>query len=157
MVDNIIFIPGNCPSLKNSKVKTSKGIFSSITVKKYLSLLGIQSYSSRKKIVKGYVSRPNEFESFRKKFEELLKNKDFPILISFHFVRNSKRAFDFGNATEILFDLLTAHDIIPDDNVKYVFPSVMTKDGILPTSDNFRDHEWYSVNPENPGVYILIH
>ena len=28
----MIFIPGNVPSLKNSKVKTSRGIFSSPTV-----------------------------------------------------------------------------------------------------------------------------
>jgi len=157
MVENMIFIPHSVPSLKNSKVKTSKGIFSSKAVKKYLNLLGIQSYSSSKKIVKGYVTRPNEFEKFRKQFELLLENKDFPVLISFHFVRNSKRLFDFGNATEVLFDLLTAHDIIPDDNVKYIFPSVMSREGILPTSDNFRQHEWYSVDKENPGVYILIH
>ncbi len=38
MVDNIIFIPGNIPSLKNSKIATSKGVFSSKTVKKFLNL-----------------------------------------------------------------------------------------------------------------------
>lgn len=157
MVENMIFIPGNCPSLKNSKIKAGNGVFSSKTVKKYLNKLGIQTYSSSKKIVKGYVTRPNEFETFRKRFELLLENKDFPVLISFHFVRDSKRLFDFGNATEILFDLLTAHDIIPDDNVKYIFPSVMSREGVLPTSDNFRQHEWFSVDRENPGVYILIH
>lgn len=157
MVEKMIFIPHNVPSLKNSKIKTARGVFSSKTVKKYLGLLGIQMYSSSKKIVKGYVTRPNEFETFRNRFEEMLKNKEFPVLISFHFVRNSKRIFDFGNATEILFDLLTAHNIIPDDNVKFIFPSVMSIDGILPTSENFRKHEWYSVNSENPGVYIKIH
>lgn len=157
MVENMIFIPHSVPSLKNSKVKTARGVFSSKTVKKYLGLLGIQSYSSSKKIVKGYVNRPNEFEAFRKQFEKLLEDKEYPVLISFHFVRNSKRLFDFGNATEVLFDLLTAHDIIPDDNVKFIFPSVMSIDGILPTSDNFRHHEWYSVDTEKPGVYILIH
>lgn len=157
MVENMIFIPHNVPSLKNSKVKTSRGVFSSKTVKKYLGLLGIQMYSSSKKIVKGYVTRPNEFEAFRVHFEKMLENKEFPVLISFHFVRNSKRLFDFGNATEVLFDLLTAHDIIPDDNVKFIFPSVMSIDGILPTSENFREHEWYSVNPDNPGVYLKIH
>lgn len=154
MVNNLIFIPYNTPSLKNSKIKTSKGVFSSKTVKKYLNLLGIQTYSSSKKIVKGYVTRPNIFEDLKKQFEILLENKDFPVLIGFHFVRDSKRAFDFGNATEIVFDLLTAHDIIPDDNVKFIFPSVMTKEGILPTSENFRDHQWYSIDPENPGVFL---
>jgi len=84
------------------------------------------------------------------------ENKDFPVLIGFHFVRNTKHSFDFGNATEILFDLLTAHDIIPDDNVKYIFPSVMTIDGILPDKDNFRKHKWYNIDKENPGVYVKI-
>ena len=51
----LIFIPNNVPSLKNSKVKTGRGIFSSPTVNKYLRALGIQSFSSSKKFVKGYV------------------------------------------------------------------------------------------------------
>ena len=33
---DMIFIPHNVPSLKNSKVKTSKGIFASPTVSKYI-------------------------------------------------------------------------------------------------------------------------
>lgn len=153
---NLIWIPNNTPSLKNSKVKTSKGIFSSKTVKSYLGKLGIQSYSSSKKIVKGYVNRPNEFEKLRSQFEISLNNKEFPVLICFHFVRNSKRLFDFGNATEVVFDLLTAHGIIPDDNVAFVFPSIMSVDGILPNEDNINKLNWYSVDKENPGVWIQI-
>ena len=52
--DEYLFIGTNVPSLKNSKIKTSRGIFSSKTVGKYLRGLGIQSFSSSKKIVKGY-------------------------------------------------------------------------------------------------------
>ena len=104
----------------------------------------------------GYVTRQNEFEKLREQFEKALLNKGFPILICFHFVRDSKRLFDFGNGTEIIMDLLTAHDIIPDDNVSFVFPSVMTIDGILPNEDNMRKLEWYSINKECPGVWIKI-
>ena len=97
MVKNeLIWVPYNTPALKNSKVKTSRGIFSSPTVKKYLRKLGIQSYSSGKKTVLGYVTRPNEFEKLRQHFEKSLLNKGFPVLICFHFVRDSKRLFDFG-------------------------------------------------------------
>ena len=157
MVENeLIWIPYNTPALKNSKVKTSKGIFSSPTVKKYLRKLGIQSYSSGKKTVTGYVTRPNKFEKLREQFEKALLNKGFPVLICFHFVRDSKRLFDFGNATEIIFDLLTAHDIIPDDNVSFIFPSIMTVDGILPNEENIRDLEWYSINKDQAGVWIKI-
>lgn len=152
----MIFIPFNTPSLKNSKIKTSRGIFSSATVKKYLGSLGIQSYSSSKKIVIGYKTRENKFESLIPEFKKLLDNKEFPVLIGFHFVRDSKRKFDFGNATEVIFDLLTAHGIIPDDNMSFVFPSVMSIDGVLPTRENINKYEWHSVNKENPGVYIDI-
>jgi len=125
-------------------------------VKKYLSLLGIQRYSSSKKEVVGYKTKPNHIESLRGQFMKALENKGEPILLSFHFVRDTKRLFDFGNATELIFDLLTAHDIISDDNVSIVLPSVMTIDGILPNEDNIRELEWYSVNKEQPGVYLKI-
>lgn len=153
----MIFIPYNTPSLKNSKVKTSKGVFSSKTVKKYLNKLGIQNYSSSKKIVKGYVAKENEFEILRNEFKKSLENKRFPLLLGFHFIRDSKRKFDFGNATEIIFDLLTAHDIIPDDNISYIIPSIMSVDGVLPSISNMREIEWYSVNKEKPGVYLNIY
>lgn len=120
-------------------------------------MLGIQSYSSSKKIVVGYKTRENKFESLIPEFKKLLDNKQFPVLIGFHFVRDSKRKFDFGNATEVIFDLLTAHGIIPDDNMSFVFPSVISIDGFLPTKTNINKYEWYSVDKVNPGVYINIY
>ena len=154
----MIFIPGNVPSLKNSKVKTSRGIFSSPTVNKWIRKLGIQSFSSSKKLVKGYVdkSRPNMIEALRGEFAKMKKGKVDPIFIGYHQVRNSKRLFDFSNSIEVVQDLFTAHDFIEDDNVKHVFPIPMTKEGVLPTEDNIREEKWYSVDKENPGVYIKI-
>tara|TARA_R110000803_G_scaffold173263_2_gene236018 strand:+ start:780 stop:1289 length:510 start_codon:yes stop_codon:yes gene_type:complete len=155
---DMMFIPGNVPSLKNSKVKTSRGIFSSPTVSKYIRKLGIQSFNSRKKTVKGYVdkARPNQFEAFRAHFEAMKKDKDDPIVIGYHQVRNSKRLYDFSNSVEIIQDLMTAHDFIEDDNVKYVFPVPMTIDGKLPVEGKIRDKPLYSVDKENPGVWIKL-
>lgn len=152
----MIFIEGNVPSLKNSKVKTKRGIFSSPTVNRYIRNLGIQSFSSSKKLVKGYVdrNRPNKIELLRSKIEEMKIGKENPIFIGYHQVRKDKRLFDFSNSVEIIQDLFTAHDLIEDDNVKYVFPIPMSIDGILPTIDNIRDINWYSVDKDNPGVYI---
>jgi hypothetical protein len=154
----MIFIPGSVPSLKNSKVKTKRGIFSSPTVNKYIRKLGIQSFSSSKKLVKGYIDKdkPNEIETLRKEFEKMKIGKDNPLFIGYHHVRDSKRLFDFSNSIEILQDLFTAHGFIEDDNVKYVFPIPMTIDGQLPSIDNIRKHKWYSVNKENPGVFVKI-
>lgn len=142
---SLMFIPYNVPSLKNSKVKTSKGIFASKTVKKYLGLLGIQSYSASKKEVKGYVKKENQFEKIRSEFETQLENKDKPYLVAFHFVRDSKRDFDFNNATQIVQDLLVAHDMLEDDCMRIMIPVPLMVNGL-----------WYSINKENPGVYIKI-
>jgi len=150
MVENLefngneyLFINGNVPSLKNSKVKTSKGIFSSKAVNKYIRALGIQSYSASKKIVKCYVTRENEFEKTREFFEKHLTIK--PYKIGFHFVRGSKHRYDFNNANQLIADLLTAHDIIEDDDTTIFLPFPMEING-----------EYSSYSKEKPGVYIRV-
>ena len=157
-IKDMIFIPGNIPSLKNSKVKTSRGIFSSPTVSKFLRSIGIQGFNSRKKTVKGYVdpNRPNQFEALRSTFMSMKAGKDDPIIIGYHQVRSSKRLFDFSNSVEILQDLMTAHDFIEDDNVKHVFPVPMSIDGKFIDPKNPRAFPLYSVDKENPGVYIKL-
>ena len=154
----MIWIPNNVPSLKNSKVKTSKGIFSSPTVNKYIRKLGIQSFNSRKKEVKGYVdiTRPNQIENLRVQFEEMKIGKENPLFIGYHHVRGSKRLFDFSNSVEIIQDLFTAHNFIEDDNVEFVFPIPMSIDGELPTTKNLRTTRWFTVDSVNPGVFIKI-
>ena len=141
--EEYLFIKGNVPSLKNSKIKTSKGIFSSKTVKKYLNSLGIQSYSCSKKIVKGYITRPNEFEKTFEYFKKNLENK--PYEIGFHFIRKSKHSFDFNNANQIIADLMTAHNIIEDDNMDNFLPYPLKINNVA-----------YSYNKDNPGVLIKI-
>lgn len=138
-----IFIPFNVPSLKNSKIKTSRGIFPSKTVNKYLQNLGIQKYSSRKKEVVEYKTRPN---LFREIFENInWKKPEGLIKIGFHFVRKTKAKFDYINGMQLPLDLLTAHDYIKDDNCDYVIPYIYKKNG-----------QYYSVDSENPGLYLEI-
>lgn len=109
-------------------------------------------------MVKGYVdkTKPNLIESIREQFLEMKKDKGNPIFIGYHQVRETNRLFDFSNSIEIIQDLLTAHDLIEDDNVKYVFPIPMSIDGELPSKTNIREVKWYSVDKENPGVYLKI-
>jgi hypothetical protein len=135
----MIFIPGNVPSLKNSKIKTSRGIFPSKTVKSYLSSLGIQSYSASKKEVKGYKTRENIFLELFKD----IKIEKYPVIVHFHFVRDSKRKWDFNNANSILTDLMTAHNIIEDDNMDCIIPQCL-----------WIDNKQYSYDKEKPGVYV---
>lgn len=154
----MIFIPGSVPSSKNSKVKSKNGIFNSPAVNKYLRKLGIQSYNSRRKYVKGYVdkTRPNIIEEFRLEIEKMKVGKENPLFIGFHHVRKQNREFDFSNSLELIQDLFTAHDFIQDDSVKYMFPIPMSKEGEIPTIDTLRTKDWYSVDKENPGVWIKI-
>ena len=146
MVENeLIFIPGNVPSSKNSRINTKHGSFASKTVKAYLNSLGIQSYSSSKKIVKGYVNKPNVIEGLRESFLKQTEGKELPLEIGFHFVRDSKRKFDFHNIVQVILDILTASDIIIDDSMDFAIPFPLKIGG-----------GFYSVDKNNPGVYIKI-
>ena len=135
------FVPFNTPSSKNSKNATSKGVFHSATVRKYLQKLGIQHYSPSKKTVKEYKTR---FNIFRPCFQGFEKPTGL-IYVGFHFVRDSKRKFDYINAMQVLFDLMTAHDFIEDDNCDYVVPFIFKK-----------GDEHYTVDKANAGCYIKI-
>lgn len=140
----MIFIPGNVPSSKNSKIVTDNGVFNSATVNRYLKSLGIQRFSSSKKTVKEYVSkqRPN---IFREICEDYFKDIEYPCLIGIHFVRKTKRRCDFHNISQIILDLLVAHEFIEDDDMNHIFPTPLHVEGKL-----------ISYDKHNPGVYITI-
>lgn len=101
---NSIFIPGNVPSSKNSKIWTGKFLINSKTVTKYL--------KSTEKIYE------NESDNFR--IETL--DKEYPLHVEFKFVRDSKRLFDLINAAQIVQDLMVKYEWIPDDNYTYLIP-----------------------------------
>ena len=140
-----IFIPGNVPSSKNSKIKSKNGIFHSKTVTNYLRSLNIQSFSSSKKTVKGYVDtlRPN---LFIKPFTDAGSTKPTQIIkIGFHFIRKDKRKFDYINMMQLPLDLMTAHDLIDDDNCDNIIPYV-----------NYYNNSPYTINKDIPGVWLTI-
>lgn len=138
-----VFIPGNVPSSKNSKVATSTGLFHSKTVGKYLRSLGIMSYSVSRKTVTGYKTIPSTYPI--KELVDLFSGSAKPVKVGLHFVRKTKMQFDFHNISQVIFDLMVAHGIIDDDNM----------DCVLPFPFKIEDR-WYSVDKDNPGVYISI-
>lgn len=138
-----IFIPGNCPSLKNSKIATSKGVFMSKTVRKYLQSLGVKSYSVRKRTVENYKTRPNLFEEAVKPMREYLARHTPPYSIGFHFIRGARHKFDFTNACAIICDLLVAHRVIKDDNMDILIPSPFVYLNL-----------WYSYDKKKPGCLL---
>lgn len=138
-----IFIKGNVPSLKNSKIKTDHGIFSSKTVVKYLRGLGIKSYSASKKTIETYKKYPYVFGPIVEPMKKHLLSLDPPYVVGLYFVRNSERHFDWINSAQIVLDLLVAADVISDDDMDNIIPSPYNINGL-----------WYHVDKDNPGVLI---
>lgn len=118
----MIFIPGNVPSSKNSKQWTGRHLIHSKTVRNYLKQYEI------------------EWAKRRFDFEQLIVSKEFPLKLSFHFKRDSKRRFDYVNVVQLPLDLMVKYCWIPDDSSDFVIPVF---DG-------------YSLNRENPGVFIDV-
>ena len=136
-----IFIPGNVPSSKNSRVSCAKGSFHSKTVRKYLQNIGVKQFSARSG-VENYKTRPNLFaEAVSSYFEAVT----YPVELGFHFVRGTRHKFDIINATQIICDLLVAHGYIVDDDTDHLIPSSYTING-----------KWYTYDRENPGVFLKI-
>lgn len=144
-LDDAIFIAGQIPSLKNSKVKTAHGIFPSKTVTNFLRSYGIKHFSSSKKTVEGYARTPDTFKPIADRLRQELTKFDKPYKLQFYFVRKTKNRFDFGNGCEIIFDLFTSYNVWEDDNCDIVlpFPWVI-------------DNSCYKVDKNNPGVYIKV-
>ena len=138
-----VFIKGSIPSSKNSKVATSKGVFHSKTVGKFLREMGIQHYSSGRKEVTFYKTIPCVFPV--KELKELFDGVEYPCEIGLHFVRQTKAKFDFINIAQILMDLLVAFEIIPDDNMDYIIPYAYKI-----------DDRYYTIDKDNPGCWIVI-
>jgi len=141
-MNKIIFIPGQIPSLKNSKIM---GRFPSKTVMKWLRLFGIQGYSGRKREVTFFKTIKGEY-NITEITSPIREYTKYPLKMEFHFVRNTKGGgWDFNNCNHILTDLMTALGVIPDDNVNYVLPFPYEIDG-----------KYWTYDKENPGVILKI-
>ena len=110
----MIFIAGNTPSSKNSKriititnkktgKKTTRLINSEVTEK----------YIKSSKV--DWLVNKNEFL-------KMIKDKEKPYKIELYFIRDSKRRFDYINATQIIFDLMQEYGYIEDDDSTNVIP-----------------------------------
>lgn len=123
-----IFIPGNVPSSKNSRMMTKSGLL----IKSPL------CFKYEKAIKDIFVEKSKEFR-------EYVGEIDKPLFIRLHFVRDSKRRCDFHNLTQFIADLLVKNGWIEDDNMNQVFFVPYKIEG-----------KWYSIDKENCGVWIKV-
>lgn len=125
----MIFIKGNTPSSKNGRVFNTKRLrsFDSPQTAKYKKA-SKQDYLDNK-------------EAFLKKLE----GKSQPYKVGLHFVRESRRKYDWVNPVQTVQDFMVANGWIEDDNTSIMFPFPLEIDGVYTTYDK-----------ENPGVYIEV-
>jgi len=123
-----IFIPGNVPSLKNSKQ-----LFKNKHTGK--------TFISSSQLCKDYiVSSKIHYGLFKARFIQMIDGKDKPYKIEFTFIRDSHRKFDYINVSQIVLDLMVQNGWIVDDNNTEIIPV-------------FSD---YGYDPKLPGVIIKV-
>lgn len=106
MDKNSIYIAGNVPSSKNSKMWTGRMLISSKGVRKYIS------------------DTEYEWMANRSKFLKMIEGLTLPYKIHFKFIRDSKRRFDYVNALQCPLDLMVKYGWLEDDSADYVIPMV---------------------------------
>lgn len=116
------FIPGNVPSSKNGRRWTGKYFISSKATMKY------------RKETKEY------YKKYKKEFLNALKECEFPVKISFKFIRGTRHKFDYINPAQTVQDDMVKHGWIEDDNAEFIIPAF----------------EQYSYDKKNPGVWIEL-
>ena len=116
------FIPGNVPSSKNGRRWTGKYFISSKATMKY------------RKETKEY------YKKYKKEFLNALKECEFPVKISFKFIRGSRHKFDYINPAQTVQDDMVKQGWLPDDDCSLLIPVF----------------EPYEYDKENPGVEIKL-
>lgn len=139
-----IFIPGNVPSLKNGKEIVQipmKGAKPCPVCKKRKSSPRLVSSKRHKAYAKStgylYKAQANAFKALAAK---ATPSECGRIYVALHFVRDSRRAWDFTNATDTVQDLMVEHGWVDDDNINVMVPV-------------FAGCE---VDKSKPGVYIGV-
>ncbi len=99
-----IFIYGNVPSSKNSKVWTGRFLVSSPAVKQYLK------------------TSEKQYAVYRNQFLKMIRGKSLPLNVKFRFVRKTRQRFDFINMAQIVQDLMVKYEWIADDDYTNLVP-----------------------------------
>lgn len=99
-----IFIPGNVPSSKNSRVWTGKFFIASKAVQKW------------RKETEPY------WLSYKQEFLDSLEGLEKPYKLSMRFVRGSKHQFDYLNPAQTIQDEMVKYGWLEEDNASIIIP-----------------------------------
>jgi len=135
-----IFIPGNVPSLKNNKDIIQIPIKGARACPVCKHRKGRPMLTASKRHKKYKKKTEWDWKSYRHEFHAMLTGYEKPFQVCIYFVRDSRRVFDFTNATDTVQDLMVEFGWLDDDNVTEMVPFFAG----------------YRVNPARPGVYISV-
>lgn len=126
MIDMMFNIGGNVPSSKNSKRIVRHG-------SRMLVISSKQTMSYIKNTEMEWISKGKLFRS-------IVKDVGKPLKVSFEFIRDSRRKFDYINPAQTVQDLMVRYGWIDDDNCDEIVPIFKP----------------YKYSKEFPGVNIYI-
>lgn len=118
----MIFIPKNVSSSKNGKRWTGKYLINSKTTMEYI------KHTKR------------HYAENKDKFLEMTEDLEPPYYVSFKFIRDTRRRFDYVNPLQTVQDMMVKYEWIEDDNMKFIIPVLIP----------------YELDKENAGVYIDV-
>lgn len=139
---NSIYIPGNVYSSKNHKrilirrVGKSKWSFNGSPVIPFIGdTEAVMNY--KKNIFPIYLHNA-------KNFQRMIKDKDHPIRVTFFFIRENLKPWDFNNMSQLICDMMVKAGWLKEDNsnVLLVFPPL--------------SKPYYTVDKPNSGVIITV-
>lgn len=110
----LFYIGPHVPSSKNSRVKTSRGIFPSKATSKW-----------RKESRYWWDAQRDQF---------LLQSSE-PLIMGAHFIRKTKHKYDWVNPLQTIQDEMVAQGWITDDNVSKLIPIPFRINGEFSTVD----------------------
>lgn len=125
----LIFIPGNVPSSKNSRINLKSGVS-----------LPSEATTLWRRRTQRYWSL------YRKHFNMQCQGKGDFLIVGIHFIRGTRHKWDFINPCQTIQDEMTKHKWIEDDNTDCIMPFPMMVEG-----------KFWSYDSKNPGVLIRVH
>lgn len=136
------FIPGNVPSSKNShrifqmytgrstccgaeytKTPSKEGTIFTCRRCGQKTQPGKRPIIKKSELAEAYFAEKKPlYEGIGYNFVQLIRDKPLPVMLGLFFIRDSKRDFDFNNASQIVQDVMVEYHLLPDDNCNYMMP-----------------------------------
>lgn len=139
-----IFIPGNVPSKKNSKQIGYRTNYGSGKKLMYCGKPVTPIIISSAITLKYEKAKEGYYSGMAPAFRMMVGDLPMPYVVEFFFIRETKALFDFGNACQVILDLMQKHGWVGNDSIDHILP-IPRLNGVA-----------WTVDKQNAGVIIRI-